>query len=737
MHWNLESGSFKMTIDRLTKTMIFLVACTWCTSSLAQINPDVFVREFGRMLNGLPNQLPVPGSLPLSLRPTIDCSAIRSANPVALVLCSGAEGAAADWDLNAALWSTAGALSTTQQKTFDAEQEGWRGWLNARCRLALVGYISDQQRLCVINEFHSRAAALRARLSGDALVESQLSPERHAVIQDALIKRSLLAPPSDGEFGPNTRQAIRMFQASDGGEQTGYLTLSQSARLLAVDTAALPAGSSGKTLLTDQEAALLMARLRQFWVFPATLDDSSDRPVVQIRLRLGPDKVLAGPPQIISSGSSPRYFATVNAALEAIRRAQPFDMLMTENYMAWRDMTLTFDPQVLAAPLTKQVEALPALKNETPTLKSETSPEPKTVVKPETRQDTNPPRTPDGRGLESKPQPSKESSARAFETTVPQSTDIRKKNEDGIILFVVGLVFFSLRGGYCARKAESSPKLGSFDLSTGDRILLLEYESSLKKAVRRMVAIFAEARRDDLKVNLDGSFHRGSKKGHKFNIELESLVPEISALKENVGNLGTAPLRALRVWSAARSSLFSSISLLLMLLLWPLVVLPLSVASLIGFAIAAAIVEKGFRLFLPSILENKQPGIDEFRYKWSKYENIDSWVDEQHDDSDFYGGEDADVHDDFQRDDQKERSQNEENPNQKERLRSWMDILGVPMNASLQEIKTAYHKKVKEFHSDRLRGIDGLSPEIREFADRKLAEVNAAYEEATAKFKTH
>jgi peptidoglycan hydrolase-like protein with peptidoglycan-binding domain len=80
---------------------------------------------------------------------------------------------------------------------------------------------------------------LRARLTGDALIESQLTPEAHIAIQQALLGKGLLnsrvlkfgAKP-DGQFGPNTRAAIQEYQRSVGAKPTGFLSDQQRLALL-------------------------------------------------------------------------------------------------------------------------------------------------------------------------------------------------------------------------------------------------------------------------------------------------------------------------------------------------------------------------------------------------------------------------------------------------------------------------------------------------------------------------
>ncbi len=53
-------------------------------------------------------------------------------------------------------------------------------------------------------------------------------------------------------------------------------------------------------------------------------------------------------------------------------------------------------------------------------------------------------------------------------------------------------------------------------------------------------------------------------------------------------------------------------------------------------------------------------------------------------------------------------------------------ILGVPRNASRQEIRAAYHQLAKVWHPDRFRHED---PELQERATRELQRINDAYQQ--------
>lgn len=52
-------------------------------------------------------------------------------------------------------------------------------------------------------------------------------------------------------------------------------------------------------------------------------------------------------------------------------------------------------------------------------------------------------------------------------------------------------------------------------------------------------------------------------------------------------------------------------------------------------------------------------------------------------------------------------------------------ILGIDRNASVEQIKEAYKKRVKEYHPDK---VETLGEELKELAQQKTQEINLAYE---------
>ena len=55
-------------------------------------------------------------------------------------------------------------------------------------------------------------------------------------------------------------------------------------------------------------------------------------------------------------------------------------------------------------------------------------------------------------------------------------------------------------------------------------------------------------------------------------------------------------------------------------------------------------------------------------------------------------------------------------------------ILGLPENASLEQVSNQYRKLIKEYHPDKLQGM-GLPKEFIELANQKLSAINKAYTE--------
>jgi hypothetical protein len=104
-------------------------------------------------------------------------------------------------------------------------------------------------------------------------------------------------------------------------------------------------GLAGEVVyLSADEIGALRAHLAKLWVIPAGAKKPEEL-VVTVRLRLKQDRTLAGPPVVLTAGSSPLFLASRDSALRALNRAQPFTMLRPEHYEAWKEIEITFDPR--------------------------------------------------------------------------------------------------------------------------------------------------------------------------------------------------------------------------------------------------------------------------------------------------------------------------------------------------------------------------------------------------------
>jgi colicin import membrane protein len=96
--------------------------------------------------------------------------------------------------------------------------------------------------------------------------------------------------------------------------------------------------------LSASELDAMRARLASLWNVQPGVEHPEEL-FVTIRIRLNPDRRLAAPPQVVSTGNSPRYQAAADAAVRAVLQGQPYNMLRDETYEQWKYMDIDFDPK--------------------------------------------------------------------------------------------------------------------------------------------------------------------------------------------------------------------------------------------------------------------------------------------------------------------------------------------------------------------------------------------------------
>lgn len=120
-----------------------------------------------------------------------------------------------------------------------------------------------------------------------------------------------------------------------------------------------------------------------------------------------------------------------------------------------------------------------------------------------------------------------------------------------ILLFAALAVTYA-KGGW--RKPEDAIPSEVIDA-------LDELEDELVAKLRRLGEVEREGAEADLSINVDGSFHRGSRLGKRLNTEMELLCPRIEELRDLTEDLRAGPLagfkRSIHLYAAYHALLLS------------------------------------------------------------------------------------------------------------------------------------------------------------------------------------
>lgn len=166
----------------------------------------------------------------------------------------------------------------------------------------------------------------------EALKKEQIKKKQEEQKQKAAEKKQQQQP----KFDPN--QIAALLDKRDPTRQT-LTGDSISPQPAAVGT---PNGSAAK--LSQSELNAMQRRLMDLWNPPAGVQNP-EQLVVKIRIQLGRDGKLSGPPNVLTSGRGPLFEAARDNAIRALFRGQPFEMLSPATYDLWKEIEITFDPR--------------------------------------------------------------------------------------------------------------------------------------------------------------------------------------------------------------------------------------------------------------------------------------------------------------------------------------------------------------------------------------------------------
>ena len=113
-------------------------------------------------------------------------------------------------------------------------------------------------------------------------------------------------------------------------------------------------GLGAQTASTIDLRDALLAQIRECWNVPVGAP-TPEKLIVQVRVFLARDGSLAQPPLLepqtrAAAASNPYMRTAAEAALRAVNVCEPYKLLPTDRYDAWREIVMTFDPSRMIGP---------------------------------------------------------------------------------------------------------------------------------------------------------------------------------------------------------------------------------------------------------------------------------------------------------------------------------------------------------------------------------------------------
>lgn len=182
-------------------------------------------------------------------------------------------------------------------------------------------------------------------------VEKKPDPAKEDPIAEALKKEQAKKPvqKQEAKTAPPQPPKPKQERAFDQSKIAALLDKRDPTRQAIAGATLNASASLGTTrgtaaTLSQSELDAMRARLASLWNVQPGIEHPEEL-FVTVRIHLGLDRRLTAPPQVVSTGSSPRYQAAAEAAVRAVLQGQPYNMLRDETYEQWKFMDIDFDPK--------------------------------------------------------------------------------------------------------------------------------------------------------------------------------------------------------------------------------------------------------------------------------------------------------------------------------------------------------------------------------------------------------
>lgn len=98
--------------------------------------------------------------------------------------------------------------------------------------------------------------------------------------------------------------------------------------------------------LPPESITTLVQRIRTCWIIPAGAREANIK--VKLKIKFNRDGSLASTPEVLNGPGDYLFGATARSAIEAVTTCQKYNFFPPDQYGAWKELTLNFDPNMFA-----------------------------------------------------------------------------------------------------------------------------------------------------------------------------------------------------------------------------------------------------------------------------------------------------------------------------------------------------------------------------------------------------